>query len=90
VRPEQSRPYIAYSAALSLEVTDTTAALRAGPETTDLRLSIDVSVHRNQISFPLLKCLGMLRSPRRFAEEATKTISPGVRNFLDTWSKSVV
>ena len=38
-----------YSAVLSLEVTETTAALRAGPETTDDLLSIEASAHQSEL-----------------------------------------
>jgi len=36
-----------YAAALSLEVTETTAGLRPGPETTEGLLSIEASVHKS-------------------------------------------
>jgi len=41
--------HISYSAALSLEAAETTAALRAGPETTDVLLSIEASARRIKI-----------------------------------------
>ena len=40
-----------YSEVLNLEATDTTAALRAGPGTTDVLLSIKDSAHTSEILF---------------------------------------